>query len=548
MGATIRPTQVCLESSHPPPTFEVTTDGRPHFSVEVTTNNLLFNGANQSRRNRRNFFSTRQGQPALGVAGQELAAPIGWATYTLPPAVWRQFRTQPHLYYRVIAFDLHASRPRALSYSTTDSSWRLSPWLIQRCAVVRHHTLQTNISGRLPWLKVEGNKLVKRGTNSPVVLRGVNFSGLNYRQAGWPPPEGGSATRNFREAAGITEARVQEIAGAWNAKIIRLPLNQDWVLRGVGPFSNQVYLQDIDQIIRWAANAGMYTLLDLQNLDVDPRNPYGYFIRHGRRQNNYIAPMPDNLSLSFWERLASRYKNQPAVLYDIHNEPHPPLGNDGRYPRYLRPATQAGWIRMWHEWVRKIERVIHCVHPDAVLFISGWNWALDLSSMPVPLPGGTYVPNAVYSTHVYYHGSGHPRRTDREDDWRHWFAFRRLRLVHPIFIGEWGGVSGELEWGHWLETYLRTLHRMSSGKWQGLAGWTAWSWADYPYLVRRLSTSPPGTDRPFVTRTRVVAGKRRTEHIPTDFGELVMCALSKPDTQANTGFNPLAGPGNRCPG
>jgi hypothetical protein len=57
-------------------------------------------------------------------------------------------------------------------------------------------------------------------TNPEIVLKGVNFSGLQYREPTWGSPEG-QPSHSWWEAAGITEKRIQEIA-KWGAKIMVL--------------------------------------------------------------------------------------------------------------------------------------------------------------------------------------------------------------------------------------------------------------------------------------------------------------------------------------
>ena len=63
-------------------------------------------------------------------------------------------------------------------------------------------------------LRVEGRQLVSRRDGRPVVLRGVNRSGLEYAE---PSP-----TRDFLDAAHISEQEIDEIVRAWGATIIRL--------------------------------------------------------------------------------------------------------------------------------------------------------------------------------------------------------------------------------------------------------------------------------------------------------------------------------------
>ncbi len=59
-------------------------------------------------------------------------------------------------------------------------------------------------------------------------------------------------------------------------------------------------------------NAGIYTILDLQAA--------GSGSVDGIYPNNW--PMADaDHSITFWSQVASAYKSDPAVLYDLYNEP-----------------------------------------------------------------------------------------------------------------------------------------------------------------------------------------------------------------------------------
>src|SRR5277367_6922702 len=166
----------------------------------------------------------------------------------------------------------------------------------------------TNMNGRLsnalPLLTTSGNRIVNAATGATLLLRGVNRSGLEYSD----PDEQG-----FLSGAGICRAEIQTIVKDWRCNIVRLPFNQDFVLRGRNGLSAEQYQQALDQVISWNAMFGAYTLLDLQWLDV--QRIYG-----GNR--NFVAPLPNMDSIALWTTLAARYKDEPAVLYDIFTEPH----------------------------------------------------------------------------------------------------------------------------------------------------------------------------------------------------------------------------------
>jgi hypothetical protein len=313
-----------------------------------------------------------------------------------------------------------------------------------------------NLSHGLPWLATAGNQIVRADSREPVRLRGVNRSGLEYSE----PGESG-----FLQAAGISQAEIREIVEAWHSSVIRLPFNQDWALHGRGKWSAEDYQRALDQVIEWAAQCGAYTILDLQWLDAD--TPCGTI----EGKVNRVPPLPDSGTIDLWSALAERYKDEPAVLLDLFNEPHRPLTDHAGAPK---PCGRKEWV----EWARKLEKAIRAIHPRSLLLVSGFDWASDLRGIEID------AENIVYSAHVY------PDRAARQWERRFGFVARRK----PLFIAEWGGEAGNIEWGARLLAYLGPR----------ACGWTAWSWADYPHLT---ANAPEG------------------DYAPTAFGQFVRAEL-----------------------
>jgi aryl-phospho-beta-D-glucosidase BglC (GH1 family) len=298
------------------------------------------------------------------------------------------------------------------------------------------------LSHGLATLKVAGNQIVEEATLRPVLLRGVNRSGLEYSQTG----------------SGITAEEIQEMTGGWGANVVRLPFNQSWALERPG-YDPSRYLAALDFVIDQAASRGAYTLLDLQWLDaVQGRGTTS----DGR--TNFVAALPDLASGDLWRQLARRYAGESAVLYDIFNEPHDALPGDASELQAMREdgstfplESRSVSMAEWQPWARYLIAAIRGAHPDALIFVSGVNWGYDLTGFP--LPG---VEDVVYSTHVYRNKG---RRWDE--------SFGRLAATHPVFAGEWGGGPDDVAWGEKLAAYLAE---------RGI-GWTAWSWSDDPRLV-----------------------------------------------------------------
>jgi hypothetical protein len=72
----------------------------------------------------------------------------------------------------------------------------------------------------LPWLTTAGNRIVTAG-GTPVVLRGINRSGLEYAH----PIDG-----DFLAGAGLSFGEIEEIVRGWGARVVRIPFAQSRVL------------------------------------------------------------------------------------------------------------------------------------------------------------------------------------------------------------------------------------------------------------------------------------------------------------------------------
>ena len=309
------------------------------------------------------------------------------------------------------------------------------------------------LSHGLARLTALGNRSVDSRTGAPKLLRGLNRSGLEYTD---PDEEG------FLSNAGISHFEIRWLAGEWKCNIIRLPINQDFALRGRGVHDAGVYLRDLDRVISWASRYGCYTLLDLQWLDAD--NPFG-------PNRQFVPPLPNPDSPRLWQTLARRYRDEPAVLFDILNEPHDRELTDSvrlwkpdgtQYPALHRRVS----MEEWQPWARVLIDVIRAEASEALIFVSGTNWGYDLRGFPLDRA------NLVYSTHVY---------ENKGAQWEE--CFGALARVHPVFAAEWGGNEYQLDWGRRLSAYFDRL---------GI-GWTAWSWSDWPHMMTRFEPTRFGS-------------------------------------------------------
>jgi hypothetical protein len=119
----------------------------------------------------------------------------------------------------------------------------------------------------------------------------------------------------------IDEPSVAAIA-SWHADMVRIPVNEDcWLgINGVNPaYAGVNYQQAIANFVGLLNKYGIYADLDLACAWGGTTLPC--------QVNSSQPPMPDaDHSVTFWSQVASAYKNNPAVLFDLFNEPFPDNG------------------------------------------------------------------------------------------------------------------------------------------------------------------------------------------------------------------------------
>ncbi|MEZ6123700.1 MAG: cellulase family glycosylhydrolase [Planctomycetaceae bacterium] len=132
-------------------------------------------------------------------------------------------------------------------------------------------------------LKVVGNRL-HDSAGQEVWLQGVNAGGLE-------------TLPHDRQMIKSVVVAIED----WKANCIRVPMNETFWY-GKSPYQKddgKEYREILDQIITLAANRGAYVVIDL---------------------HRYRAPRQEHAD--FWKDFATVYKNHPAVLFDLLNEPH----------------------------------------------------------------------------------------------------------------------------------------------------------------------------------------------------------------------------------
>lgn len=145
-------------------------------------------------------------------------------------------------------------------------------------------------------LHIEGTEVFD-SSGKQIVLRGVNVACMEWSSDG----------------EGHVLKTVEVAIKDWQVNHIRLPMSQD---RWFGKAEEQKdggagYRALVKQVVDLCSKSGVYVMLDLH---WNSPNEWGKNI------GQHI--MPDDNSLIFWKDCAKVYANNPAVLFDLYNEPH----------------------------------------------------------------------------------------------------------------------------------------------------------------------------------------------------------------------------------
>lgn len=206
----------------------------------------------------------------------------------------------------------------------------------------------------------------------PKQLRGVNRSGSEY-----------SCVKNLGIFEGPVDDKAVKNMKKWNMNAVRIPLNEDcWLgINGhTAAYSGDNYRKAVVQYVNTLRSNDVSVILDLHWSG-------GRYEGAGRGECvDYTAkcqkPMPDaEHAPNFWKSVASQFKSDDNVIFDIHNEPFPDMvywekyavwkcWRDGRSacPNFPYPAVG----------MQELVNVVRNTGAKNPIMIGGINWSSDL--------------------------------------------------------------------------------------------------------------------------------------------------------------------------
>ncbi len=306
-------------------------------------------------------------------------------------------------------------------------------------------------------IRVVGNKILD-SSGAEVWLQGLNIPSLEWSVGG-------------EQVLKSTLVAIDE----WKSNVIRIPVKEEYWFGQAQSDGGKSYRELVDQMIVLAANRGAYVVLDL---------------------HRYRAPKPE--FIDFWKDAATRYKNHPALIFDLMNEPHGTswkVWRDGGFIGEKEDMEQAGFLSAEERAKLKgyespgMQALLDAVRSTGatnVVLVGGLDYAYYLDGI---LEGYALEDKTgrgiIYATHVYPWKRGWQKR------------FLNAAAKHPILLGEVGADAKKMDFmPHEIQEDAETwVPDMLGLIQQHKLHWTGWCF--HPKATPRMILDWDYTPTPF---------------------------------------------------
>ena len=267
---------------------------------------------------------------------------------------------------------------------------------------------------------------------------------------------------------------------AWGIAAVRIPLNQEHWLANCASAKDGVglgYRAAIESEVDRLTQHGIMPILTLTRTERGKATgcaPAGFPV---------FKEMADTRSLPFWRSVATRFRDDPLVAFDLFNEPNnisDSIWQHGGTVTYIDGGGATSTQRSYEAvGMQDLYDAVRGTGADNLVLVSGQRWASDPRvARTSPLNGY----GIVLAVHTYCHGcaapSLHPSLDVLVDD--------DIRDRHAIVISETGWSQS------WSSSYNRKIIDWAEAR--GI-GWSIYAWghpdADYSLLASWVPASFP---------------------------------------------------------
>ena len=296
-------------------------------------------------------------------------------------------------------------------------------------------------------------------TGQAIRLLGINRAGTEYAcMQGWGIFDGPY------DAASIAAMRT------WGINAVRVPLNEQcWLgVEGVpDTLGGAAYQRAIRGWVDALRLAGLYVILDLH-----------WAAPAGTRADK-LLPMPDrDYAPTFWREVATAYRDDSAVLFDLFNEPYPDNNRDTEEAwRCWRDGGICAGVAYQAAGMQELIDAVRGVGAENVILLSGIQYANAFSRFRAYAPNDP-LNNLAASWHSYDF-----MRWANKVTWDAQVAIPTARL--PLVASE----IGQSECGtDFLLPLLQWLDERDAS-YLGWA-WNTWGRCDGPVLIDNYDGTP----------------------------------------------------------
>ncbi|WP_426502438.1 cellulase family glycosylhydrolase [Dactylosporangium sp. McL0621] len=227
--------------------------------------------------------------------------------------------------------------------------------------------------GKAPALHVSGNKLVT-AAGTPYRLLGVNRSSGEFACI-----QGNGMWDGPADQASIDAMKT------WNVHVVRVPLNEEcWLGTADVPAagtSGAAYQQAVKDYVNLLVGSGITPIVEMHW-------NYGQYSGAGAGCSDVKAtcqkPMPDaQYAPTFWTQVATAFKGNNAVVFDLFNEPYPDAANNWTDATEawtcLRDGGTCTGIGYQVAGMQSLVNAVRATGATNVIFTAGLTWTNDMT-------------------------------------------------------------------------------------------------------------------------------------------------------------------------
>lgn len=326
-------------------------------------------------------------------------------------------------------------------------------------------TAQVRISGPDEVFRVatSGPAAVGRPTLTPahwgILVRGTTFV----------LPGGGPATwHGVNTSPWTSDTDIVGLHRSTRANLVRVPVSECMWFPSFGDYRAGYRSRIIDEVDTAARN-GMTVIVDL------------HWACHGRSSyhqdgfNTYDQVAPDAQSVTFWRDAARAFKDNPAVMFELFNEPQ--LQDDATYPGGRRGdvvwrsgGTVSYGLDLWKApGMQELADAIRSTGATNTILADGTRWASSLAAVTSRPLDGT---NVAYAYHAYDHRGDSPSaHSPTLDQWVAPVIDPRGPYAQAALATEFGTDQADPAAASYFRDTINWIERHAGS-------WVAWGW--YP--------------------------------------------------------------------